>query len=442
MKNEKRGILPHSGRAFDRLFRHRWLLSGVSGVSLLGMVAAFAIAPPADLLPSQATVIEQLPAPTLLPLASDDTSFVREERVLASDTIASLLILLGASDREAIDHLGKDRKAQTLITSNLRPGTVVSARIAVTGELLHLSFPLVDKNTVVSLDRLGKRFVSAEQALTLEQRTVIKSGEIRGSFISASNAAGLPEPIATQLVGLFGNEGNFYRALRQGDRFSVVYESFVYHGQEVRAGRILAAELGNRHRTQQAYWFQFEPGRGAYYTADGKSLSKPFLNAPVENPQVSSGFSTSRFHPIFQTWRAHKGVDYAAPTGTKVLAVADGVVETAEPQNGYGNVIILRHDATYSTVYGHLNEFAEGLAKGSRVHQGEVIGYVGRTGWATDSHLHYEFRINDEQVDPEALTLPESIVLDRLRLTRFKAARQILRAQLDLAKEITLASVE
>ncbi|MBL8399151.1 MAG: peptidoglycan DD-metalloendopeptidase family protein [Candidatus Accumulibacter sp.] len=414
----------------------------MAAVSLLGMAAAFAIAPPTDIIPSQATIIEQLPAPPLLPIASDDTFFAHEERVLASDTVASLLIRLGASDREAIDHLGKDRKAHTLITSNLRPGMIVNARISVTGELLHLSLPLIDKNTVVSLDRIGKRFVSAEQALTLEQRTVIKSGEIRGSFISSSEAAGLPEPIATQLVGLFGNEGSFYRALRQGDRFSVVYESFAYRGQEIRTGRILAAELGNRHRTQQAYWFQFEPGRGAYYNADGKSLSKPFLNAPVENPHVTSGFSASRFHPIFQTWRAHKGVDYAAPTGTKVLAVADGVIEAAEAQNGYGNVIVLRHDPTYSTVYGHLNEFAEGIAKGTRVHQGDVIGYVGRTGWATDSHLHYEFRINDEQVDPEALVLPESITLDRLRLTRFKASRQTLRAQLDLAKEITLASVE
>lgn len=124
------------------------------------------------------------------------------------------------------------------------------------------------------------------------------------------------------------------------------------------------------------------------------------------------------------------------------MAVADGVVDTAETQNGYGKVIILRHDATYSTVYGHLNDYADGIFKGAHVRQGDVIGYVGRTGWATDAHLHYEFRINDEQVDPEALILPESVMLDRLRLARFKAARQNLRAQLDLAREIKLASIE
>ncbi len=442
MNNEKRGILPYSDRAIDRLLRHRWAVSGVASVTLLGMVAAFAIVPPSELVPATAVIVEPLPPPNLSMIDSDESSFVHEERFLASDTVASLLIRLGASDREALEHLGKDRTTHALLTSNLRPGTIVNAKVSRTGELLHLSFPLMDKSSQVTLDRVGKRFVSKEVALNPEQRTVIKSGEIRGSFISACDAAGLPETIAMQLVGIFGSEGNFYRMLRQGDRFSVVYESFIYRGQEIRSGRILAAEIGNRQRSQQAYWFQIEPGRGAYYTADGKSLSKPFLVAPVENPQISSAFSTSRFHPILLTWRAHKGVDYAAPTGTKVMAVADGVVDTAETQNGYGKVIILRHDATYSTVYGHLNDYAEGIAKGFRVRQGEVIGYVGRTGWATDSHLHYEFRINDEQVDPEALNLPESVALDRLSLTRFKAARQNLRAQLDLAKEIKLAAVE
>lgn len=442
MNNEKRGILPYSDRTFDRLWRHRWAVSGVAGVSLLGMVAAFAIVPPTEIIPAPTVVVEPLPIPVLSVIDSNESSYVREERFLASDTLASLLIRLGASDRDALDHLGKDRHANAVLTSNLHPGTTVSARIGSTGELLHLSFPLIDKNTLVTLDRVGKRFVSKELPLNLEQRTVVKSGEIRGSFISSCDAAGLPESIAMQLVGIFGSDGNFYRMLRQGDHFSVVYETFSYRGQEIRNGRILAAEIGNRQRSQQAYWFQLEPGRGAYYAADGKSLSKPFLQAPVENPHVSSAFSSSRFHPILLAWRAHKGVDYAAPTGTKVMAVADGVVEAAETQNGYGKVIILRHDTTYSTVYGHLNDYAEGLNKGTRVRQGDVIGYVGRTGWATDSHLHYEFRINDEQVDPEALILPESVTLDRFRLTRFKVARQNLRAQLELAKEIKLASIE
>jgi murein DD-endopeptidase MepM/ murein hydrolase activator NlpD len=375
-------------------------------------------------------------------VTTDEKAFLREERIYGNDTVASLLNRLGVDDRDALRFLVKDRHAQALVSSQLRPGVVVSAKVGASGELLYFAFPLVDKNTLIVVEPRDKSFVAREEALKLEPRTVIKSGVIQGAFFRAVDAVGIPDDVANQLVGIFGGEGNFYRSLRQGDRFSVVYEAFSFRGQEIRSGRILAAELVSRQRSMQAYWFQYEPGKGGYYTAEGKSLSKPFLLAPLETSKITSGFSSARFHPILQTWRAHKGVDYAAPMGTRVLAVADGVVETAESQNGYGNMIVIRHDAMYSTAYGHLSDYAAGMAKGARVRQGDTIGYVGQTGLATTPHLHYEFRINDEQVDPQLMEMATLMPLDRMQLVRFKGTRTAMRAQLDLAKEITLASIE
>ena len=292
------------------------------------------------------------------------------------------------------------------------------------------------------VERRGGGFVSTEQVLRLETQTVVKSVEIRSSLFGATDAAGIPDAIATQLAEIFSGDMDFNRDLRKGDRFSLVYETLTHHGQPFRTGRILSAELVSGQKTLSAYWFQSESEKGAYYTADGKNLRKAFLRSPLEFSRITSNFANSRLHPVLQTWRAHKGIDYGAPTGTRVRSVADGTVESAGWQGGYGNLIVIRHQGAYSTAYGHLSGFFPGIRKGSRVSQGDTIAYVGQTGLATGPHLHYEFRINNQQTNPLALTLPTSIPLEASQMSRFKTASAPLRAQLELAKQIKVAAIE
>jgi murein DD-endopeptidase MepM/ murein hydrolase activator NlpD len=234
----------------------------------------------------------------------------------------------------------------------------------------------------------------------------MSSGEIKSSLFGATDAAGLPDAIAVQIADIFSTDIDFHRDLRKGDRFSVVYEVWYHEGEPVRYGRVLAAEFINQGKSYQVVYYNYADNQGGYYTLDGKSARKQFLRSPLEFSRVTSGFSSARFHPVLQAWRAHKGVDYGAPTGTRIKAAGDGVVEFAGKQGGYGNVVIMRHQSKYTTLYGHLSGFAKGLHKGTRVSQGDVIAYVGATGLATGPHLHYEFRIDGVQQNPLRIAMP------------------------------------
>ena len=226
--------------------------------------------------------------------------------------------------------------------------------------------------------------------------------------------------------------------MRKGDRFSVVYETLTHQGKPVRTGRILAAEFVNNGNTYRAFWYGSDSS-GGYYTADGKNIRKAFLRSPLEFSRITSGFTTARFHPVLQTWRAHKGIDFGAPTGTKIRATADGVVEFAGRQNGYGNVVILRHQNAYTTLYGHMSGFASGLRKGQRVSQSEVIGYVGATGLASGPHLHYEFRINGIHQNPMTIAMPSAPPLTTAQLPDFKTKTQAYLGQIEMTRGGNLA---
>lgn len=426
--------------ALSRLLRHPWALAGVSGVALLGMVTASAIVPHGQDAPeSIQTVLEQLATPAVSPIDSGTIEFLREERILRSDTMASLLSRLGVADPDAMAflHQNGDTKA---IARQLRPGRTVTAKTGPDGELLALFLPLNGKDATLVVERTSTGFSASEKALQLTAQTHFKTGEITSSLFGATDAADIPDPIAIQLAEIFSGDIDFYRDLRKGDRFTVVYESLIHHGQHVRSGRVLAAEFVNNNKTHQAYWFQTEEGKGGYYSADGKSLRKAFLRSPLEFSRVTSGFSNARLHPVLNITRAHKGIDYGAPIGTRVRAVADASVEFAGRQGGYGNLVILKHQGAYSTAYGHLNGFGPGIRKGARVSQGDTIGFVGQTGIATGPHLHYEFRVNSQQVNPMAVTLPDAVPLNATSLQRFKTATESLRPHLDLAKQIRTAS--
>jgi len=243
--------------------------------------------------------------------------------------------------------------------------------------------------------------------VTEAPRLFYRSAAIRTSLFAATDAAGIPDAVAMQVARVFATDVDFHTELRKGDRLAVVYEMVYDSGELVAPGRILAAEFVNDGRTYHAVLFTDDEGNDGYYSLDGSNRAKAFLRSPVEFSRVSSGFG-GRFHPIFKNWRAHTGVDFAAPGGTRVIAAADGTVVAAGSRGGYGNAVELRHGGSITTLYAHLSGFARGMRAGARVRQGEPIGYVGATGFATGPHLHYEFKISGMHQDPMKVALPKA----------------------------------
>jgi murein DD-endopeptidase MepM/ murein hydrolase activator NlpD len=253
-------------------------------------------------------------------------------------------------------------------------------------------------------------------------------------LFGAADEADLPDVVTLQLADVFAGDIDFYHDLRKGDRFRVVYEMRHVDGEPVGPGKIVAAEFENGSRTLRAFRWRDADGADNYYAPDGTAMRKAFLRSPMEFSRVTSGFSGARFHPILQTWRAHKGVDYAAPVGTPVRATGSGKVTFAGTQNGYGNVIELKHAGVHSTLYAHLSRIAPHVKAGARVAQGEVIGYVGQTGWATGPHLHFELRAGAEQRNPLAIALPSGEPLPASARAAFAAHIEPAAAQLAFAR--------
>ncbi len=344
----------------------------------------------------------------------------RSDITRASDTADSLLGRLGVSDAAAAAFLRSDALARKSLWG--RAGRSVTAEADQRNALLKFSARWVQQDDgnfsrlVVEATPAG--FKSSLQTALLTATTRLGSGTISSSLFAATDEARLPDTIATQVAEIFSGDIDFHRALRKGDRFSVTYESLEADGEPMRAGRVLSAEFVNNGKAYSAMWFaagqagnqagQKEKPKGAYYTLDGKSLNRAFLASPLEFSRVTSGFKM-RLHPILQTWKQHLGVDYAAPTGTAVRAIGEGVVDFAGVQNGFGNVVILSHGKANSTVYAHLSKI--NVHKGEKVSQSQSIGAVGTTGWSTGPHLHFEFRVNGVHQDPltmaqKAETLP------------------------------------
>ncbi len=413
------------------------------GISLFGMVAAFGTVNDSGIENIQRqNVVEQLALPPLTAATDADQTFLREERVQRGDTVMELLLRLGVDDPAAVGFLKGSSATQSLFRQ-LSPGKNLTARTGPQGELHTLVFPLNGgKDQALIVERQGDRFVASEQALPLETQVVMKTADIRYSLFGASDAAGIPDSVATQLADIFGGDIDFHRDLRKGDRFAVIYESVNHLGRAVRSGRILAAEFVNNGKTYRAAWFADDAGgenTGGYYTAEGKNIRKTFLRSPLEFSRITSGFTSARFHPVLQKWRAHRGVDYGAPVGTRVKATGNGVVEFVGVQGGYGKVVILRHQGRYTTLYGHLSGFASGLRKGSRISQGDVIAFVGATGLASGPHLHYEFRVGDVHQNPLAIALPSAPPLMPQQLAQFQAQTGTHLARLDLIRGFNLA---
>jgi murein DD-endopeptidase MepM/ murein hydrolase activator NlpD len=403
--------------------------AAIAVLAVFGAVAAFAtIAPSPDtqILLSRTSSIEALPIPAEALLPSP-ASYIREERFQRGDTLSAFLSRLGVAESE-VGVLARQRALQAL-----RPGYNVAAEVSAEGRLMALSF-LTARDTLVQVSRESEELRSSEERAALYTQVAMKSSVVQSSLFAASDAAGIPDSVAMQLADIFGGDIDFHRDLRKGDRFTVVYELHHLAGRPVRAGRVLAAEFSSRGKTFRAVHY----GNG-YYAADGNNLRKAFLRAPLEFSRVSSGFGL-RVHPIARAWRAHQGIDYAAPTGTRVRAVGDAVVEHAGPRGGYGNVVILRHAGQYSTVYAHLSRIA--VRGGARVAQNDTIGFVGQTGWATGPHLHYEFRVAGQARNPMSIAMPAASPVPAAELAAFHAHAAPLIARLELLANSNLALLE
>ncbi|MES2323940.1 MAG: peptidoglycan DD-metalloendopeptidase family protein [Pseudomonadota bacterium] len=400
-------------------------------VCAFGAAGVAPLAPDASDLPV-VSIAQDLELPNLAEqiaaLQQDEQQFIHEEKVRAGDTLAVLLNRLGVDDAEAVNFIKSDKIAKGVM--QLKTGKRVQAQTGENGELQWLRATIVDgrDNPVkqISITRNGDKFSARESAAQLERRIEMRAREITTSLYGATDATTdggkLPDAIVAQIIEMFSTDIDFRSDLKRGDRFNVVYETFWQDGEMVRAGRILAGEFTNRGVTYQSVWYE-DPvtKQGGYYSFDGKALKKAFLKSPLEFSRISSGFS-NRVHPISGVWKAHKGVDFAAALGTPIRASGDGVVDFAGVQGGYGNFVLIKHWADYTTAYAHMSRFAPGIRRGSKVTQGQVIGYVGSTGWSTGAHLHYEFRVNNQARDPMSVKVIAQAPLSPTEMHRFKTA--------------------
>ncbi|WP_293934675.1 peptidoglycan DD-metalloendopeptidase family protein [Iodobacter sp.] len=379
-------------------------------------------------------------ATPILPSSITDSPIWHEDVIRAGDTLSAALNRLNVDDAQASQFIRNDPIAKALF--ELHPSRSLRAKTDREGKLLELYY-LNNKNQELSIKRQDTGFIASMNDATTQLHTVVKSGTITSSFYASTDQLDIPDDITKQLIEIFSGQIDFHRGLKVGDRFSLVYESFTHDGLEIKTGKILAAEFSDQHKTLQAMWYT-PPGskEGAYYTPDGKSLKQSFLKNPVEFSRISSGFQM-RFHPVLKSWKQHKGIDFAASTGTKIMSTADGVISKITQDNsGYGKHIEINHAGKYSTLYAHMSAFSPGLKTGSKVKQGEVIGLVGATGRVTGPHLHYEFKINGQQVNPVALQLPTAQPIESRYLAHFQPIAAQTKNQLAFLQRIEQARAE
>ncbi len=424
----------------DRVRRAVWppgpgKLAALVVLALTG-AAAFGLAPGTRLDEVETRlVVRSLDVPAVADAQAGRTDFAywREERVRRGDTIGELLARAGIGDARLRALVHADPVARPLY--QLRPGQAVRVATDRDGGLLELRFA-PSTSRLLTIRRRGDALEALATDADVETRVAVKSGVIVSSLFGAADEIGLPDAITLALADAFSGDIDFYHDLRRGDRFSVVYETLHVDGEAAGTGRILAAEFETRGNVLGAYRWTAPDGSEGYYTADGRGTRKAFLRSPMALSRVTSGFTLARLHPILGTWRAHKGIDYGAPSGTPVRATASGVVAFAGRQGGYGNVVIVRHGAQYSTLYGHLSRFAKGVTTGARVSQGDTVGFVGQTGWATGPHLHYELRVGNEPRNPQALALPVAETVPASHRGAYAAAIAPLSDQLALARAL------
>jgi len=440
----------------------RRIIALTSTALLFGTGATFAVAtfgPDAAQLPVQ-TIVEPVRPVTnaeqLLALQEDSHRLYRSDITRSTDTVDNLLKRLGVADVEAAAFIRSDPLMLQYILG--RTGRNVTVEASDDQRLLRLVARWSPEDDGMfkrlTVEKSAEGWQSRLETLPMTASARLASGTISSSLFAATDESRIPDAVAIQMAEIFSGDIDFHRALRKGDRFSVVYETLEGDGEPLRAGRVLSTEFVNAGKTFQAMWFQppavvgpvaqstasHSLTKGGYYTLSGESLRRAFLASPMEFSRVTSGFAM-RFHPILKTWRAHLGVDYGAPTGTPVRSVGDGVVDFAGVQGGYGNVVIVRHANNHTTLYAHLSKI--NVNRGQSVSQGQLVGLVGATGWATGPHLHFEFRVNGQHRDPVTIARQsESVPVAAALKPQFAQAASEVRQQLLAAAVLSTGSAQ
>lgn len=353
-------------------------------------------------------------SPTTLPSGSVDLLEANSDAqndwqlltVSSGDTLASLFSSIGqsASSVHEVIHVSEITKS----LSRIKPGETLSVLIDKNGTLTRLKYQPDITRTLVICRQEDQKLTSEWQHHPLEAFPVYRQGTIKSSLFEAAAENGISDRTIMEMAGIFGWDIDFVLDIREGDHFSLVYNELYKDGVKIRDGKILAAEFTNQGTSYRAVLYTDPNGESGYFSPDGKSMRKAFLRTPVEFSRISSGFTLNRWHPTLNKWRAHKGVDYAAPRGTPIKVAGDGKIIKKTNSKSYGKVVMVQHGERYTTVYAHMNSFAKGASVGKRVKQGQVIGFVGSTGFATGPHLHYEFRVNGVHRNPLTVKLPDA----------------------------------
>lgn len=418
-----------------RWHRERWVLAGTA--LLITLLSGF-------IMPAWASAMRPAPVPevhALLPLALpklapayataptvDDWQVVR---VQPGQTLSDIFTGRGLSMTDLQRVLDTAGDARTAL-HNIRPGEEFDFLLSSDGSLKGFRFDQDQASrAIVRLD--GAHPTVSFEKRDMDLREQVAHGVIRSSLYAAGDQAGMNAAMVGKLADLFKYDIDFVQDLRVGDSFTVIYDDIYRDGVRYGEGNIIAAEFINQGKRYTAYRFKKADGDYGWFSEDGRPIQKSFLRIPVDFTRISSTFSAARMHPILGRMRAHKGVDYAAPTGTPIHAAGDGVIKFRGWMNGYGNFVIIQHSNSISTAYGHMSRFANEHV-GEHVRQGQVIGFVGMTGLATGPHLHYEFRVNGVQRNPQTVTLPKPEPLPAAQLAKFES--QVVRPQLARLTEL------
>ena len=390
------------------------------GASQNAVSAALALAPTANLKDVDEAADDTL---SVSALADDTHAGTTPEDVFQLITVSSGDTLSGILHRHG---LKTDQMHQLLTNdlikehlSNIDVGQVLELTQDESGLFSNLTVK-VGNDRRVNIDRTSSGYDVTTVELPVERRQVVTSGMIDQSLYLAAEQANLKQSTIMELANIFQWELDFAREIRKGDKFSLVYDRLYREGEYIGDGDILAAEFVRGGRSYKAIRFTTDEGDTGYFTPEGESKRREFLRHPVDVVRITSKFNPNRLHPVLHQIRAHRGVDYGSPHGSPIYATADGKVIYSGSKNAYGNTVILKHGHQFSTLYAHMSRISDKSQTGARVKQGDVIGYVGNTGRVTGTHLHYEFRVNGEQIDPLKVELPAAQPIDRKYLADLK----------------------
>lgn len=362
-----------------------------------------------------------------------------KEKVKKGDSISRIFSRMNLSAGLLHDILNSSDEAKRL--ARIKPGEMLKVKIDREGNFLGL---ILERNAIKSLNVQAREdgFSTRTVERGLETRIASNSGVITNSLYQSAQRTGLSDQLIMELANIFGWDIDFALEIRAGDQFSLIYEDEYLDGELYGNGAILAAEFVNQGNVFRAVRYEDENGNSNYYSPDGRSMRKAFLRAPVDFRRISSRFTKARWHPVLGKKRPHKGVDYAAATGTPIKAAGDGRVIFRGRKGGYGNTVIIQHGSQYTTLYGHMSSFKRSVQNGSRVKQGQTIGYVGKSGLATGPHLHYEFRVNGVHRNPLTVKIPAASPINARYKADFEKISKPLLAQLEIISSTQVATAE